>query len=161
MSYSKQNFHKPSPEPFDPTAQAKKMQSFFSSLNKHKHIHSGKRPFLCEVCGKTYITKGDMNRHLKGHTRQLFFECKICNIGYSRKVNFEKHVKTKHKKNSNENLRDHIIIHEEDDESYSFAKLSQDFLVTHDTSYENDAPSGASTIFPMTPPLPSMMSTKN
>ena len=161
MSYSKLNYHKLSPDPIDPTGQAKvyhcclcgKKLSSFSSLDRHILIHFGKRPFLCEVCGQTFTRNEDMHRHLRGHTGQKPFECKICNLGYTRKDYLLKHVKNMHKKNSKENARDHIIIHEGDDGSNSFAKPSRDsfLLARHDTLYENDVMTGAPTIFPPTP----------
>ena len=61
---------KPSPDPNDPTGQAKvyyccmcrKMLSSFSSLDRHMLVHSGERPFSCEKCGQTFTTNGNMHR---------------------------------------------------------------------------------------------------
>ena len=66
---------KPSPDPSDPTGQAKvyncclcgKMLSSFSSLDRHMLVHSGERPFSCEVCGQTFTTNGNMHRHQRTH----------------------------------------------------------------------------------------------
>ena len=66
---------KPSPDPSDPTGQAKvyncclcgKMLSSFSSLDRHMLVHSGERPFSCEVCGQTFTTNGNMHRHRRTH----------------------------------------------------------------------------------------------
>lgn len=66
---------KPSPDPNDPTGQAKvyycclcgKMLSSFSSLDRHMLVHSGERPFSCELCGQTFTTNGNMHRHKRTH----------------------------------------------------------------------------------------------
>ncbi|TRY61848.1 hypothetical protein TCAL_10553 [Tigriopus californicus] len=67
---------KPHPDPNDPTGQAKvyycslccKMLSSFSSLDRHMLVHSGERPFSCELCGQTFTTNGNMHRHKRTHT---------------------------------------------------------------------------------------------
>lgn len=66
---------KPSPDPNDPTGQAKvyycclcgKMLSSFSSLDRHMLVHSGERPFSCLLCGQTFTTNGNMHRHKRTH----------------------------------------------------------------------------------------------
>ena len=66
---------KPSPDPSDPTGQAKvyncclcgKMLSSFSSLDRHMLVHSGERPFSCMFCGQTFTTNGNMHRHQRTH----------------------------------------------------------------------------------------------
>jgi len=67
---------KPSPDPNDPTGQAKvyycclcgKMLSSFSSLDRHMLVHSGERPFSCQLCGQTFTTNGNMHRHKRTHS---------------------------------------------------------------------------------------------
>ena len=67
---------KPSPDPNDPTGQAKvyycclcgKMLSSFSSLDRHMLVHSGERPFSCLLCGQTFTTNGNMHRHKRTHS---------------------------------------------------------------------------------------------
>ena len=66
---------KPTPDPSDPTGQAKvyhcclcgKMLSSFSSLDRHMLVHSGERPFSCIFCGQTFTTNGNMHRHQRTH----------------------------------------------------------------------------------------------
>jgi len=67
---------KPHPDPNDPTGQTKvyycclcsKMLSSFSSLDRHMLVHSGERPFSCELCGQTFTTNGNMHRHKRTHS---------------------------------------------------------------------------------------------
>ena len=73
---------KPTPDPSDPTGQAKvyhcclcgKMLSSFSSLDRHMLVHSGERPFSCEVCGQTFTTNGNMHRHRRTHNDRVSCE---------------------------------------------------------------------------------------
>ena len=66
---------KPHSDPNDPTGQSKvyycclcgKMLSSFSSLDRHMLVHSGERPFSCELCGQTFTTNGNMHRHKRTH----------------------------------------------------------------------------------------------
>ena len=115
------------------------------ALKGHNKEHLLVAPFECNV-GTCHYTTGDKSallQHMRGHTGQKPFECKICNFGFTTKANCERHVRNKHNKNSKEDVRDHIIIHEGDDESFSSR---------HDNSYENDAMGASSTVFPPTPP---------
>ena len=115
------------------------------ALKGHNKEHLMLPPFECNVgvCRYTTADKSALLQHMRGHTGQKPFECKICNFGFTTKANCERHVRNKHNKNSKEDVRDHIIIHEGDDESYSSR---------HDNSYENDIMTANPTIFPPTPP---------
>ena len=115
------------------------------ALKGHNKEHLMLAPFECNVgtCRYTTSDKSALLQHMRGHTGQKPFECKICNFGFTTKANCERHVRNKHNKNSKEDVRDHIIIHEGDDESYSSR---------HDNSYENDIMTANPTIFPPTPP---------
>ena len=126
------------------------------ALKGHNKEHLLAPPFECNVGTCRYNTsdKSNLLQHMRGHTGQKPFECKICNFGFTTKANCERHVKNKHNKNSKEDVREHIIIHEGgDDESNPYTEQSRDsFLIARpDPSHENDL-KPTPTIFPPTPP---------
>jgi KRAB domain-containing zinc finger protein len=40
-----------------------------SVMKKHQLIHSGQRPYACDVCNKTFTQKSNMKTHQLIHSR--------------------------------------------------------------------------------------------
>jgi uncharacterized Zn-finger protein len=38
-------------------------------LMKHKQIHSGERPFSCDMCNKAFVRQDHLMKHKQIHTR--------------------------------------------------------------------------------------------
>ncbi|KAM4589508.1 uncharacterized protein V3H82_003616 [Fundulus diaphanus] len=60
-------------------------------LNQHTRIHTGDKPFCCDVCGKRFSQKAHLNRHTTSHSGEKPFECDVCGQRYSQQANLNKH----------------------------------------------------------------------
>ncbi|XP_038059517.1 zinc finger protein 208-like isoform X2 [Patiria miniata] len=56
-------------------------------------IHSNVRPFLCQVCGKTFTHLGRLRRHALAHSQNKSFICEVCGKTCSRRDNLRTHMK--------------------------------------------------------------------
>ncbi|CAG9122980.1 unnamed protein product [Plutella xylostella] len=53
--------------------------------------HVGDKPFVCEICKKTFNRSSDLNRHKLTHTAEKPFECDICKKGFKQKQCLNNH----------------------------------------------------------------------
>lgn len=63
-----------------------------SHFKRHLLIHSGKRPFTCQICNKSFRQK----EHLKAHAITHESRCEICFIPISGKAELENHIASVH-----------------------------------------------------------------
>ena len=64
------------------------------ALSHHMLIHTGARDHVCGICQKDFKVKGDLKRHLKTHTEQCPFECDTCGAKFSRLHTLKTHKRT-------------------------------------------------------------------
>ncbi|XP_065170789.1 zinc finger protein 582-like [Atheta coriaria] len=52
--------------------------SQWHTLKRHIDLHNNKRDFICNFCGKAFLTKIGLDVHERIHTGERPYECKIC-----------------------------------------------------------------------------------
>lgn len=68
------------------------------SLKEHINCtHETTEVFCCEVCSKTFLTRGRLRRHMYIHGEYRLF-CKFCGKGFHLKDNMNKHIELMHEK---------------------------------------------------------------
>ena len=56
-------------------------------------IHSGEKPFSCNLCDKSYSRAERLKFHMNAHNGKKPFLCNICDKGFTEKSNLKTHMK--------------------------------------------------------------------
>ena len=63
----------------------------FANLEQHLRVHSGRKPFQCSICEKSFKHSKNLKIHEKSHSGNNLFYCKVCPKVFDRAINLKVH----------------------------------------------------------------------
>ena len=63
-------------------------------LTKHSIVHTGVKPFQCDICDKTCSRKSNLNVHMRIHLLDKPYKCTVCGRGFAQNGELSRHLRT-------------------------------------------------------------------
>lgn len=79
----------------------------------HERLHTGEKPFKCDVCNETFRMTRQLKIHLRSHTGEMPYVCEICLEKFVEYPALRHHYKLKH--NPSEYVQLLSYVHDNDD----------------------------------------------
>jgi uncharacterized Zn-finger protein len=80
------------------------------NLNQHKRTQTGENPYSCYICQKSFCSSGDLARHKRTHTGNKTFLCDVCQKSFTLSSNLSRHKKIVHLKSKEiKNIEDDAV----------------------------------------------------
>uniref|UniRef100_A0A6B2EJJ3 Putative zn finger n=1 Tax=Phlebotomus kandelakii TaxID=1109342 RepID=A0A6B2EJJ3_9DIPT len=106
-----------------PCPQCDRKLSSKNSLRIHlRNIHIGEKSFICEECGKAFVSAGALKEHKISHSEDRSFQCSICSKKFKNQPQLNRH-EDRHKdsvyecphcdvkRNTKASIKLHMVIH--------------------------------------------------
>ena len=63
---------------------------------RHRYVHSSVKPMSCEFCGKGFTNRYNLKGHLRTHTGEKPFKCDACDAAFTHNVSLKTHKRSAH-----------------------------------------------------------------